>query len=177
MKVLVITGSPHKKGTTAALTDQFIKGAFEAGHEVYRFDAAFKEIHPCTACGKCHKPGSPCVFRDDMDELNPELLTADAVVFVSPIYYYDINAQLKVVIDRFYANDTILHGDKKAALILAMADNTMRFAEGAISSYRGMTEFMEWENVGELVAVECGDVSALGKTNYLTEAYELGRNL
>ena len=47
MKVLVITGSPHKNGTTAALAEQFIAGAKAAGHEVTRFDAAFKQVHPC----------------------------------------------------------------------------------------------------------------------------------
>ena len=46
MKILVITGSAHKKGTTAVLTEQFIKGAEEAGHEVFRFDAAFHDVHP-----------------------------------------------------------------------------------------------------------------------------------
>lgn len=46
-----------------------------------------------------------------MQELNPELLKAEAVVFVSPIYYYDINAQIKAVIDRFYANNSVLKGE------------------------------------------------------------------
>lgn len=47
MKILMITGSAHKNGTTAMLASEFIKGAEEAGHEVYRFDAAFKNVHPC----------------------------------------------------------------------------------------------------------------------------------
>ena len=49
MKVLVITGSPHKNGTSACLADRFIKGAKEAGHDVVRFDAAEKQVHPCIA--------------------------------------------------------------------------------------------------------------------------------
>ena len=42
MKILVITGSAHKKGTSSYLADSFISGAEEAGHEVFRFDSAFK---------------------------------------------------------------------------------------------------------------------------------------
>ena len=42
MKVLVITGSAHRNGTTAYLAQKFMEGATEAGHEVFRFDAAFK---------------------------------------------------------------------------------------------------------------------------------------
>ena len=65
MKVLVITGSAHKNGTSAYLAERFIQGAEEAGHEVYRFDAAFKDIHPCIACEKCHTDASVCTFKDD----------------------------------------------------------------------------------------------------------------
>ena len=98
MKVLIITGSAHKNGTTAYLTEQFIKGAEETGHEIYRFDAAFKDIHPCIACEKCHDGTLGCVFKDDMQELNPHLIEADTIVLVSPIYYYGFSAQLKAAL-------------------------------------------------------------------------------
>ena len=53
MKILVITGSPRKNGNSNTLAEYFIKGAKESGHEVVRFDAAFKEVHPCIACNRC----------------------------------------------------------------------------------------------------------------------------
>lgn len=46
MNITIITGSAHKNGTTAYLTEQFIKGAEEAGHTIYRFDAAYKMYTP-----------------------------------------------------------------------------------------------------------------------------------
>ena len=49
MKIVMITGSPHRHGTSALLADAFIQGAQEAGHTVFRFDAAFQELHPCRA--------------------------------------------------------------------------------------------------------------------------------
>ncbi|MDE5771799.1 MAG: flavodoxin family protein [Ruminococcus sp.] len=177
MKILVITGSAHKNGTTALLTEQFIKGAEESGHEVCRFDSAFKKVHPCIACEKCHNTDTGCAFKDDMEELNPVLLTADAVVFVTPIYYYAMNAQIRTVIDRFYANDSALHGNKKTALMVTMADNTMESAEGAVASFRGMAGFLEWEIAGTVIGVDCGDVDALKKTDYPEKAYELGKNI
>ena len=87
MKILMLTGSAHKHGTSAALADAFIKGAEAAGHEVYRFDAGLKKVHPCIACEKCHTGNDGCVFKDDMEEVIPRLLSADGIVFVSPIYY------------------------------------------------------------------------------------------
>jgi len=177
MKIVVLTGSAHKNGTTACLTEQFIKGAEEAGHEIFRFDSAYKEVHPCIACEKCHEDSHVCVFKDDMQELNPHLLEADVIAFVSPIYYYDINAQLKAVIDRFYANDAILHDNKKAVLMLTMADDTMESADGAIASFKGMTNFLGWEIAGTIVGVDCMTLDMLMKTDYPQQAYELGKSL
>ena len=58
MKITVITGSPHRKGTSALLADEFIRGAKESGHKVFRFDAAFETLHPCLGCGRCGSTGA-----------------------------------------------------------------------------------------------------------------------
>lgn len=176
MKVLIVTGSAHRNGTTAYLTERFIEGASEAGHEIYRFDAAFKDAHPCIGCDKCRRTES-CVFQDDMNELNPQLLNADIVVFVSPIYYYDVNAQIKCVIDRFYANDEKLHSKKKAAMMLTMADTTMESAEGALATYKGIRNYLGWDDVGTVVCTNCWTLDMLKETVFPEQAYELGRSL
>ena len=177
MKILMLTGSAHRHGTSAALADAFIKGAEEAGHEVYRFDAAFKKVHPCIACEKCHTGNDGCVFKDDMEEVIPRLLAADGIVFVSPIYYYNVCAQLKAVIDRFYAKGDEIHGHKKAAMLLTMEDDTPESAEGALASFKGMTGYLGWERVGTVAALACPNLEALQKTDYLTEAYNLGKSM
>ena len=50
MKIVMMTGSAHRNGTTATLAGRFQQGALDAGHEVYRFDAAFQDVHPCIGC-------------------------------------------------------------------------------------------------------------------------------
>ena len=176
MKIVMITGSAHKHGTTAALAERFEKGAAEAGHEVFRFDAAFKNVHPCIGCDKCQCTGVCTFDADDMKTLNPHLIEADAVIFVSPIYYYGINAQIKAVIDRFYANDGSLHGNKKAILITAMADTSMDSALGANATFNGIVDFMGWENAGILNAMNAYTAADLIEET-LNRAYELGKNL
>ena len=52
-KVTVVTGSPHKRGASFLLADEFIRGAREAGAEVFRFDAAFKRVTACSGCDHC----------------------------------------------------------------------------------------------------------------------------
>ncbi len=176
MKITVITGSAHKKGTSALLADKFIEGATEAGHEVFRFDAAFKNIHGCIGCDTCRTKGDGCVFKDDMPEINPHLLEADALVFVSPIYYYNINAQLKAVIDRFYANNEALQGGKKAALLLTMADEEMESAEGPTVFFKHFCNYMQWENAGTIAATACWTRADIEATDYPRQAYELGKS-
>ena len=120
MKITVITGSPHRRGTSALLADEFIRGAGEAGHEVFRFDAAFEKVGPCLGCDKC-RDGGACIQKDSMEKLNPVLLESDLVVFVTPLYYFGISAQLKAVIDRFYAENDRLQKSKKKAVLMATA--------------------------------------------------------
>ena len=178
MKVLVLTGSPHTHGATALLTQEFIRGAEEAGHEVTRIDTATLQIHPCIACEQCHHTDKGCVFKeDDMQKVTPYLLHADAVIFITPVYYYAVTAQLKAVIDRFYANDELLHCDKKAALLLAYADTEDKTADGPATSFANMTEFLEWENLGVIAAKGCADRDDIEITDYPQKAYELGKSL
>ena len=176
MKITVITGSAHKHGTSALLADKFIEGAVEAGNEVFRFDAAFKEIHGCLGCDTCINKGNGCVFKDDMQEVNPHLLDSDAIVFVSPVYYYNINAQLKSVIDRFYANNATLQGNKKSALLLTMADDCMESAEGPVAFFKNFTKYMKWENKGVIAAMNCWKREDIENSDYPQKAYELGKS-
>ncbi len=177
MKIVLITGSPHERGTTAVLAGEFVRGALEAGHEVVRFDAAHKEVHPCIACERCHSAVSACLFRDDFDEIKDELIAADAVVFLSPIYYYGMTAQIKTVIDRFYAIDGEIHKNKKTALMLAFADSTMESAQGAMASFYGMADYLEWEIVDVLTAGKCQYAEDVLNSDFPKQAYELGKKI
>ena len=177
MKILLISGSPHKAGTTSVLIKAFSKGAESAGHEVYHFNAGEKEVHPCIACEKCHSAVSACVFRDAFDEIRDMLIEADAVVFASPIYYYGLTAQLKAVIDRFYGIDEQLRTGKKTALLLACGDNTMESAECAASPFYGMVDYLGWEIADVIAAKGCYTAEDVVNTEYPEQAYELGRTM
>lgn len=119
MKIVVLEGSPNKNGSSNMLANELIRGAQEAGHTVQVIDAAHSDIRPCTGCIHCGYEG-PCVQKDDMEKFRGMILDADMVVFVTPLYYYGMSAQLKTLIDRFCAfNSSIQNKHMKSAMLAA----------------------------------------------------------
>lgn len=177
MKIVVLTGSPRRNGNSAYLADRFIEGAQEKGHEIYRFDCAFKQVEPCRACNRCGMDG-PCIFNDDFSELRPHLIEADMVVFATPMYYFGISAQMKRVIDRFYAiNGKIKGRYKKAAYLMTYANTAKSDAEPMLLHYRTMMNYLGWESVGEIVAPGVWTAGSVRDTDYGDKAYRLGKSL
>lgn len=175
MNIIIITGSPHRRGTSSTLAEVFARGARQAGHTVDRFDAAFLQIHECTACNYCHKTQEGCVFPDGMELINEKLLKADYIVLSTPTYYYTFSASIKAVVDRFYAIDAQLHGHKKISLILTMQDTAKKAADSPVSWINNMAEYFGWEKAGNVIAYGCADHEALVRSPYIRQAYELGR--
>lgn len=173
----VVTGSPHRHGSSFLLTDEFIRGAKEVGAEVYRFDAAFKRVTTCSGCDHCGLGAADCVYRDDMFELNPHLIDADLIVLSTPLYYFGFSAQLKLVIDRFYAINSQLHSPRKAVL-LAAAWNSNDWTFPALAHhYETLVRYMDWEDVGQILGTSCGTRSQTENTEFPRLAYELGKKV
>lgn len=176
MKITVITGSPHKAGTSALLADKFIAGAEKNGHKVFRFNAAFKNIHACTGCNACGMNG-PCVFKDDIErELMPELLDSDMIVLVTPLYYYDMSAQLKTVIDRMHG--TLRSFDGKKSILMATAWNSAGWTfDALVDHYDSLVEFMHWQDMGKVLALGSGTRRMIEGTEFPEQAERLGMSI
>jgi len=175
MKITVITGSPRKAGTSSLLAEEFIRGAKEAGHEVFRFDAAFEKVAPCVACDRCQADGAKCVQNDSMEKLNPELLASDYIVFITPLYYFGMSAQLKLVIDRFYANTSKLENGKKTILLAAAHDDEDWTMQALVENYKAIIRYMKWEDKGIILATGCNSRSDIEKTDFPAQAYQMGK--
>ena len=176
MKILIITGSPRKNGNSNFLVDNFIKGAQEKGHQIFRFDSAFKKVHSCIACNKCGMNGD-CIFNDDFNYVRENLVDSDMVVFATPMYYFGISAQIKTVIDRFYAINGKIHIPKKTALIMTYADTEEKEAQPIKKHFETLINYLGWTNVGEIVASGVWTQGSVKNTKYPKMAYELGKNL
>lgn len=103
MKILVLLGSPRRKGNSEsaaiAVVDQII--ATIGGTAEY-IRLAAEEIAPCIACGGCEKTGE-CIVKDDMIDLYGRVDEADIIFLVAPTYFYGLSAQIKRFIDRIQA--------------------------------------------------------------------------
>lgn len=101
MKVLGVVCSPRLDGNTQILVQEALRAAAEAGAETELYLAGQKNIAPCDGCESCQSTGE-CLIGDDMEELCAKLLAADGIIFGSPVYYWSVSAQAKVVIDRMF---------------------------------------------------------------------------
>ena len=180
MKILIIKSiksSPHKHGSSNLLADAFRKGAEEAGHQVTEFDAGHAKLHPCLGCEASRMSG-PCVQKDHMAELRTLILDADMAVFVTPLYYFGISAQLKMVIDRFYSfNGTLSAKGLKTALIVAAWDDADWTMKDIRAHYETICRYMNFENMGEILGGGCGTVEMTKASGYPEKAYEFGRSI
>jgi len=118
MKILGIVCSPREGGNTEILVKEALEAAREAGAETELFLVAGKDIAPCDACGACEADGI-CVVDDDMQEIYRQLELADGVIFGTPVYFVNVSAQAKAIIDRTYPllRTGKLRGKVAAALV------------------------------------------------------------
>lgn len=174
MDILVLTGSPRKDGNSSFLAEEFIRGAREAGHKTYRFDAAEASVHPCIACNSCGMDG-PCVFDDDFEIVRNRIIPADMVVFATPMYYFGVSSQLKAVIDRFYAINGQIHVPKKAALLMTYANTAPSQAQPIASHYDTLIDYLGWSDAGRVIAPGVWTAGSIKSTSYPQKAYELGK--
>lgn len=174
MKIVVLMGSPNNDGSSAYLAESFIRGAQEQGHTVKRIDAAHVKVSPCAGYIACGYEG-PCVQKDDMEKIKPEILDADMLVFATPLYYYGMSAQLKTLIDRFCAfNGSIQRKHMKSALLSVAWNNDDWTFEALETHYRTLVKYLYLEDCGMVLGKGCGTLPMTKQSQYPEQAYRLG---
>jgi multimeric flavodoxin WrbA len=139
--VLILNGSPRKKGNTVYLIGKAIEGIRTAHQDatVEVVNLNTLKIGPCLACDGCRREGRDgkyCVIKDDMAGLYEKVAQADAIVLASPIYWFSITAQMKLFMDRLYGlwlEKTKSLVDKPIAAILVYGDEDP-YISGAVNA-------------------------------------------
>ena len=152
-QVVIISASPRRDGNSDALCNAFMKGAQDAGHQVEKIFLRDKQINYCTGCGVCNDTHK-CTQKDDMEPILDALVAADIIVFASPIYFYTMCGQLKVMIDRCCPRYTEIK-NKSFYYLLAAADPMPEAMDKAVIEFQGFLDCLE-------NPTECGTIAAVG---------------
>ncbi len=182
-KVLILKGSPRPNGNSAALADQVAEGARSGGAFVESFILHRMNIQPCDGCNTCESMiDGYCIIHDDMQILYPKLIEADAVLIASPVYWFNVSAQTKLLIDRIHAlgsaENNLLTG-KQFGIVLTYEDADP-FISGAINpirSFQDMFRYLRIDFVGMVygAARDIGDIQK--KPEIMEQAFQLGQKM
>jgi multimeric flavodoxin WrbA len=182
-KVLVLLGSPRRKGNSAILADQITKGAKSAKAKVETIYLHGKTIEPCKACFTCQKKNSKgCSIPDDMQDIYLKLIEADAWVIASPVYWFSMSAQTKIFMDRCFALPAYQKEPfigKKIAIAMTYGGEDP-FDSGCVNALRTFQDafgYIEAKIVGMVYgsAMDAGQIRSNEKV--MKEAFNLGKKL
>ncbi|MCP3967240.1 MAG: flavodoxin family protein [Lentisphaerae bacterium] len=105
-RILIITGSHRKTGNTALLAGWVADGARDYGAQVDLVDAAHLKYksNGCTSCYGCQDSAEyRCIIKDEASDIIASMPEYDAVVFATPVYFFSLSAQIKLIMDRMYS--------------------------------------------------------------------------
>ena len=101
MKILAIVGSPRLNGNTGYLVDQALEEAEKLGAETEKLVISQYRVNPCLGHADCAS-FDVCRQEDDAGWILEKFGAADGVILATPVYYYNVSAQMKTFIDRNY---------------------------------------------------------------------------
>jgi multimeric flavodoxin WrbA len=190
MKVLAFNGSPRRGGNTDLLLAEAIRGVKEQGGDAKVYTLQTLNLKACMNCGHCDAAGQ-CVIKDDMQAIRDEIRTADRIIVASPIFFFGVSAQTKIMIDRcqaFWAEKYVhknpikpgAYGRKGLLLLVGGMKRTASNA-GFDCSEATVRAFFRTVNVQEHATLSYDRIDEKGAilkhATALSEAYEAGRRL
>ena len=190
MKIIAFLGSPRENGNTELLLREAIRGIEESGFAVQVFNLNLMNILPCQNCGGCDDTGI-CINEDDMAQIYDAIKTADRVILASPIFFFSLSAQAKIMIDRcqcFWCEKYLLKKPipsgpygRKGLLLLVAGMKDKIGATGLECAEKTAKAFFRTISVPEHKTLGFSGIDAKGAIlkhpTALKEAYEAGKEL
>jgi multimeric flavodoxin WrbA len=132
MKIVAFNGSPRKDGNTTILINHAFRELEKEGIETELVQLSGKEIHGCIACYKCFEnKDQRCAVKNDVaNECIEKMIKADGIILGSPVYFTDVTAEMKALIDRAgfvsLANGGMYKNKVGAAVVAVRRSGAMR---------------------------------------------------
>ena len=185
-KVVAIFGSPRRKGNTATLLREAIRGARESGAVVEEVVLRDHKISPCLEIYGCKEAGE-CAIKDDFQKVRDLILEAQGLILASPIFFYSVSAHTKILMDRFQSlwvkkywidkNPKNKKNIQRKGLFIAVgATKGKKLFDGTLLSIRYFFDILDMELWKALLYRQLDfEGEVLKHPEYLEEAYEAGR--
>jgi multimeric flavodoxin WrbA len=187
-RVLVLSSSPRLEGNSHRLAESFIAGTESAGNNALLVDLATHVTHMLRDCRNCRGEDGQCTIDDRHKEIFELYLTAEAVVYATPIWWYGTSAQLKAFIDRIFcfisdsypdaATVRQLLPNKRAALLLSAEESNFAARLGIAEQVSELCRYLDHMFVGIVTGIgnRRGEV-AIDPADPLSAAFALGRDI
>jgi len=185
-KIVAIYGSPRRKGNTATLLQEAVRGAREFGATVEEIVLRNMKISPCLEIYGCKQAGE-CAIKDDFQKIRDLILDARGLMLASPIFFYSVSAHTKILMDRFqslwvkkYWVDKTPKDPKritrKGLYIAVGATKGKKLFDGPLLTVRYFFDTLDMELWKALLYRELDFAEDILKhPEYLQEAYEAGK--
>jgi len=135
---VAIVGSPRLKGNTDYLVVQALEEAAKLGAQTEKLVLSQYEVNPCLGHEDCASYDS-CLQKDDTGWLLDKFCQADGVILATPVYYYNVSAQLKAFIDRNY----FLYKRNRKSRARAVGIIVVAEAEGIEDTLHTLKQFVD----------------------------------
>ena len=159
MRVELINGSPHPKGSTSAALLEVERTLREEGVETHTYWVGARPIGGCLGCGKCAELGR-CVIDDGVNEFRELARKADGFVFGSPVHYAAISGHMKSFMDRLFFSE--FQGNRNAAFRLKpVAGVTVARRCGSATAFSQLNKYFTIQEMFIVSSRYWNDVFAL----------------
>ena len=174
MKIIVINGSA-RKGNTLTAINAFVKGAGEK-NEIEIIAPDKLNISPCMGCGvcQCHKG---CVAKDDTNPTIDKIAAADMILFATPVYWWVMTGQLKLVIDKCYCRGMQMKGKKVGFIVVGGASTDNIQYELIGKQFECMAEYLSWDILFSKSYSANGKDELAENADVMEELETLGKNV
>ncbi len=186
--VVAIHGSPRRHGNTSTLLGEAVRGATESGCQVSEFHLRDLKLSPCLEIYGCKKDGR-CVIKDDFQQIYDQIDLAQGIILASPIFFYAVSAQTKILMDRcqaFWVRRHWLEGrpygdttwKRRGLFIAAAASQGQKLFDGALLSVRYFFQALDTELTDTLLCRGLDQADeARHRPDQLAAAYRKGKEL
>jgi multimeric flavodoxin WrbA len=180
MKITAIIGSPHLNGNSATIARAVHDILVKSGAEAKTFELNQFSYRGCQGCMACKTSWEKCIMKDGLEPVLEDIKSSEVTILASPVYFGDVAAQTKGLIDRFYSyykNDfrtnpkpSRLAEGKKLVFILTQGSPDEKIFSDIIPRYSRMFERLGFTSIFPICAFGVGPVSDVLKNETIGRA-------